>query len=1478
MNRKKRNAIVALLLVVSMALPMFPTSGVQAADTSNTRQGWYNTEENTGNMNRVPYNNPSLIADLNMGMCAYPVVLDMNEDGIMDLLVYGGAAAEEQVKIFYGTEAGGLVMEKGRKLNPEGYKTLPFTATYFYDEMGNYEKTGLHIAGLQYSDGNPNRNVYDAADYPITDDTIPVVTRTNGTNIFLYSPIDGNKNLSTSAGASLTTMVDYDGNGTLDCINCWDTWYEQGWRFGAEQRYDSEGYWGGKAGSTKASGKELVGEVDGTNDEDGVPDGDPIHGWMSWSQNIASDATTNTSDTPQLIMVQEEDGTEKALDIFGASTPLFFDWDDDGDLDIIAGCWLNDLTYFENIGNRTEPVYRTGRPVELPNGEATQTDMCQVITTGFDWDGDGDMDIIIGEEDGRVSFLECLGVTTDGRKTPIMAAPVRFQAYSDSIDFGTLISIDSVDWDEDGDEDIVAGEDSGRISLLKNITIEEGLKKGLSKTEIDLSNPIWGNTYYLQNEKGEEYRITAGYNGSLQGPSEELFGYSKIDTGDWNGDGILDIISNNIWGIILFHEGIKTTDGTFRAKNPVPIEVDWTNGVLYPSCNWWKPGEETLGVDITDKGGREYKAQWPWWEEVKSENELVVEWRTGVGIVNLPIKNEETGTVDVKKGLVLIDHEGYLSFYEQYEDNGVYKVKEGQRIFTDANGDAIRLSQIDTNTDVDGERGRSQFVLADYDGDNDLDLIVNDWPNMAYRQNTSTESGVYQFATGKDMHTRVISQHVPSPTVCDWDQDGHLDVLMGDEGGNVYYLKNTIAHPTQGESSAVTGETLPTDFTRITPADFGISDGTYANQEVNQKDTPSLTLNKLLFEAKMKHTAGNHFYYMKGINFHTNAGGTYAGLIRLWNYETDTGFYVDDVQKASGSVFFYPNIALGSEYSTFVGVEYRFAVTTEYVDYDKNGQENDLKIGVWFNDKLYEEKYIYIKDYVTDSSNTKAYMYMNITSSLQLSSPDRFKDFTVVTPEDFGIDGHYTAAANNTKSPLSSFNKMLFVSKLQYHTNGGFLCFGDMKMQLRSNGTTLYFWEYYTGTIYVNGTDTGSHFDMSPGTAFGDTSTDFLNKDIHYAVTMEYVNYDNIDNDENGEIKDDLKCGVWFNGKLYNNCYFYAVGITQKITKPVFYLESACDLTIKSPSPYEMTVQPEITDSIAMNCKITVDPMIMQTGDVSMAFDMNGRDTIKMTGTPTTEGGNVFTYKYADIMGQDMAEDLVVSLQVGSASKTYEYSVLDYCVDILSDKGATYSAEIKNLIVDLVQYGAALQKYRGVAESKLLTTKLAAQVQDYADFDTEDESAEALASLQSVPSKLTQDSGITTSDAYKWKSVGLVIGNKVEIRAKFTASDTSNLAIKANIGTEEVEVPYQKTATAGVYSFDFADIYAYEYAEPIAFKFYVNGTQVGTTLHYSVNTYLYAMRDYMGTNAENLKTLLLAIHNYGQSAIAYKDTLADVNE
>ena len=91
------------------------------------------------------------------------------------------------------------------------------------------------------------------------------------------------------------------------------------------------------------------------------------------------------------------------VDVGFNSTPSFADLDGDGDLDAVVGAQDGTLNYFENTGTATAPAF-TGpaNPLNGVNVEAS--------TPSFaDLDGDGDLDAVVGEDGGTLNYFENTG-------------------------------------------------------------------------------------------------------------------------------------------------------------------------------------------------------------------------------------------------------------------------------------------------------------------------------------------------------------------------------------------------------------------------------------------------------------------------------------------------------------------------------------------------------------------------------------------------------------------------------------------------------------------------------------------------------------------------------------------------------------------------------------------------------------------------------------------------------------------------------------------------------------------------------------------------------------------------------------------------------------------------------------------------------------------------------------------------------------
>jgi hypothetical protein len=489
------------------------------------------------------------------------------------------------------------------------------------------------------------------------------------------------------------TLVDYDGDGVRDLVIGASDWREYGW----DNAFNEKGEW------TRG----------------------PLHAHVYVIRN------TGTNDAPVYGKSEQLHAGDKPIDVFGAPSPNFADFDGDGDLDLVCGEFLDKLTYFQNTGTRAAPQYAAGRYLEH-DGEPIRMDLEMLQVAHLDWDKDGDVDLIVGQEDGRVALLEHSGEVKDGM--PVFLPPRFFRQEAERVKIGALATVFAVDWDGDGDTDIVSGDTAGYINFVENL---------------DGGNPPkWAAPVYLK-AGGETVRIQAGPNGSIQGPAEAKWGYTVLNVVDWDHDGPLDIVLNSIWGEVLWYRnaGTRTAPELEKAR---PVEVAWEGETPKPDWVWWQP-----------KG-----------------RQLVTQWRTTPFVIDL--------NKDGLNDLVMLDREGYLSFFERVRVDGNLTLRPPQRIFQGEDGQALRLKDRPA-----GGSGRRKFTMADWDQDGKLDILIDSKPNVDFLRNIG-ENGAWKFRNEGKVDTYALAGHDTCPTTVDWDKDGDPDLLIGAEDGFLYYLKNTV--------------------------------------------------------------------------------------------------------------------------------------------------------------------------------------------------------------------------------------------------------------------------------------------------------------------------------------------------------------------------------------------------------------------------------------------------------------------------------------------------------------------------------------------------------------------------------------------------------------------------------------------------------------------------------------------------------------
>jgi hypothetical protein len=686
-------------------------------------------EADDSQLERISYNNPGLVVDLGVGLWAWPLPMDYDRDGDLDLVV---SCPDVPYRGTYFFENPG----EGQGSRAEGQAAMPVfkPAVRIADRMSNVQVSYVGDEPVVTAPGKIfvdfRSNHYDKAiELPLPQKIDPQYERYR---------------------ANQWKLVDMEGDGDLDLVIGIGIWDDYGW----DDAWDEEGNW--------------------TNG--------PLHGFVYLVENLAEGqgsrdtgegrALGKDQEWPEFLgprpvfaePVKIEAGGEP-VDVYGMPSPNLADFDGDGDLDLVCGEFLDGFTYFENTGDRAMPAFAGGRRLRcLIDDLGTiplQMDLQMITPVAIDWNGDGAVDIVCGDEDGRVALIEHARYKSEG--SPIFNVPRYLRQEADEVKFGALVTPFSVDWDGDGDEDLICGNTAGYVCQIENLG----------------AMPVsWDQPEFLHAaEPHHRIRLEAGPRGSIQGPCEAKWGYSTVNVADWNHDDRLDVVVNGIWGNVSWYNNLGQfseeknlfgeTVRTHFLEAPQPVSVQWNGSPPKPSWTWWDP----------------------------QPGQLATQWRTTPCVLDW--------NSDDLNDLVMLDHEGYLAFYQREKRGEELVLLPPRRIFKiegpcefdsrhrpvgDKQDGLLRL-----NANRAGASGRRKLHFVDWDGDGRLDLLVNS-VNVNFLRNVRTdEEGFTWFRDEGPLDERVLAGHTTSPTTVDWDKNGIPDLLVGAEDGHLYYKRNPRA-------------------------------------------------------------------------------------------------------------------------------------------------------------------------------------------------------------------------------------------------------------------------------------------------------------------------------------------------------------------------------------------------------------------------------------------------------------------------------------------------------------------------------------------------------------------------------------------------------------------------------------------------------------------------------------------------------------
>lgn len=187
---------------------------------------------------------------------------------------------------------------------------------------------------------------------------------------------------------------------------------------------------------------------------------------------------------------------DKPIAISGtASTVRVNDWDGDGDFDLIVGTIRGEVYWLTNEGTARD--YAFGPAQALKAGGKPIKDHSRAGPFVADWDADGDLDLLVGADDGRVSLFVNKGTRTSPQLAKArQLVPPGTVAYGRSVSKevrrGGRAKICVTDWNGNGRLDLLVGDHTTQKPDVPEPTPEQRAEYDRLRKEMEPLNERYG--------------------------------------------------------------------------------------------------------------------------------------------------------------------------------------------------------------------------------------------------------------------------------------------------------------------------------------------------------------------------------------------------------------------------------------------------------------------------------------------------------------------------------------------------------------------------------------------------------------------------------------------------------------------------------------------------------------------------------------------------------------------------------------------------------------------------------------------------------------------------------------------------------------------------------------------------------------------------------------------------------------------------
>ena len=333
---------------------------------------------------------------------------------------------------------------------------------------------------------------------------------------------------------------------------------------------------------------------------------------------------------------------------------------------------------------------------------------------------------------------------------------------------------------------------------------------------------------------------------------------------------------------------------------------------------------------------------------------------------------------------------------------------------------------------------------------------------------------------------------------------------------------------------------------------------------------------------------------------------------------------------------------------------------------------------------------------------------------------------------------------------------------------------------------------------------------------------------------------------------------------LYDYEFVKADGLNKPVVSDgtvVTYYYKSKTAPEEKPAPVINTVSLSLESSITMNFKVFKNSL-SSFDDFYMTFECGGK---KEKVTDYKQDGNYYVFSYKGINPQLMNDNVTAVLHAKNGKEEYTspekvISVREYAYTMLDRYSSDEHSKLRTLLVDLLNYGSATQKYVDYQTDNLANSDLTATQKSWASKDTKE-----FKNIRNFNYKTISNPTV------QWNSCGLVLGNAIMFKVKFTANNVENKTVEITL--RNAKFTYDKNDFKdngdGTYYVYCNELFAHEVSDEVLLTVYENGVPCSNTMLFSVESYARLVRDnYKGTPLDEMITTMML---YGNSAKEYKN-------